>query len=188
MGKTYKILQIVLAVFFFIALSEIFYYFLLTSPQQTQTSFSEKLEKQTGQSPTEEPTTTASPDEKKDLENQAISQQALDYLKTFQKNALTTSMVINRLHGTISQIDTEGGVTDKGLKYEAKITIREETGVSASFYLTEEDSDAFFVYQKIEDGLAPISLYDLGIGDEVEIKENLDLLLNKRYEFVVTRY
>lgn len=115
--------------------------------------------------------------------NQAVSEKTLDLIRTMRKDTLQSSLLTNTYKGTITELNTQGGISPedgngiaKGDKYILyyKFVVR-DNNQSRSFYLKENDLKLVqFVKMrgKVE---TPIKYTDLKLGDLIEQRGSYEL-------------
>jgi|SRR3989338_2184920 len=182
MSKSHKTLFIFSIILLIITLSEIGYYLYMNiqknNIQKTLNSTDEPIRK----IPTYPYTDTA-----RDISKEALDQQNLDKtiknLKQFGKGVLKSSVIINEYEGEIVDIDKDG-IVSNSVEYKVILSIKGRENNENTFFYQKDHIDLIKVVKTQEGKEEPITINDLNIGDQINIKESIDL--TKDWENSVT--
>lgn len=107
----------------------------------------------------------------------------LQYLKSLQKEVVTSAILTNTYEGTIVSINKTGGKVKffpyKGeTSYAINIKIMGETKKTTDFYYGDQVSNlnSLFIYNKTNEDSSQTTIQALEIGDRIIINQDLDLL------------
>lgn len=116
----------------------------------------------------------------------AINIDVLSSLKVLKKGVLISSILDNQSGGSIVEINSSGGTTEKGFLYKLKIVILGQEKMMNAYHYSKDDLLKIKFLEKNNEKIIAINSADLKAGDFILINEKVDMTKNKESALIST--
>lgn len=174
MPRGNKILTIIFVILISVILLELGYYYIyfVYNKKDNSLSLPNKLEDRDFSIPVPTPIPLGN-------SQLAIDMNNVNVLLSAKKGLLISSTVTNIYQGRIKIINLKGGITQKlNYKYKAGLVLEGKNNVTNNFYFNDESLKKLIVLEKKGNTETPSKIDNLKVGDNINIREVLDLTRN----------